>query len=102
MWIFFGVDFFRGRLFLGVELFPEPCTNLLDIFGELSISSDLASRIEADNNITRDEVFHVIKHIYDLNLQWKAEEVLGAWERTRGAKNDKCSVQSREKVFRLL
>ena len=24
LWIFYGVDFFRGRLFLGVELFPEP------------------------------------------------------------------------------
>ena len=61
-------------------------------------SSDLASRTDSDSNISRDEVFQIIKHIYDLDLQWKGEEVLGAWTKTRSAKNDKCSVQSREKV----
>ena len=29
LWIFSGVDFFQGRTFLGVELFPEPKNTII-------------------------------------------------------------------------
>ena len=43
-------------------------------------------------------MFKIIKEIHDLNIKWTEEEILGAWKKSRSAKSDKCSVQSREKV----
>ena len=43
-------------------------------------------------------MFKIIKEIHDLNIKWTEEEILGAWKKSRSAKSDKCSLQSREKV----
>ena len=67
-------------------------------FGEFDFSSDLAGRIDSDSLISRADVFKIIKEIHDLNLKWTEEEILGAWTKSRSAKSDKCSLQSREKV----
>ena len=58
-------------------------------------------KIETDNLI-RDDIFQLMKVIYDNNLGWKSEEVLGAWSKTRSMKNEKNSIEFREKGNHLL
>ena len=45
---------------------------------------------------TREQVFQIIKAIYELNLNWTQNEVLGAWEKPRKNKQDQLSVKARE------
>ena len=73
-------------------------TFIFGTFGEFDFSSDLAGRLDSDGQISRADVFKIIKEIHNLNLKWTEEEILGAWTKSRSAKSDKCSLQSREKV----
>ena len=61
----------------------------------------MASKVQTDN-LTKDEIFQVTKLIYDNNLHWKSEEVLSAWSKTRSKKNEKSSIELREKGNSLL
>ena len=61
----------------------------------------MASKVQTDN-LTKDEIFQVTKLIYDNNLNWKSEEVLSAWSKTRSKKNEKSSIELREKGNSLL
>ena len=61
----------------------------------------MASKVQTDN-LTKDEIFQVTKLIYDNNLNWKSEEVLSAWSKTRSKKNEKFSIELREKGNSLL
>ena len=60
-----------------------------------NLNKDIANRLVTDS-LMKDDVYIILKTIFDLNIVWSRDEVLKAWDKSRSVKNDEFSSKARE------